>query len=86
MTADDGRPLKAAAGLAIAVTAGVIDCRDWGTRAGSSSPHRAADGRPISKLPAGFSALELHAPRVTIVWFHPMAWNSVSSPWLLTCV
>ncbi len=50
------------------MTAGVIDCRRWGPRPWDHD--RAANGQPISKLPAGFSALELHAPSITIVHAH----------------
>jgi len=69
------------------VTAKVIDCRHWGPRPWDCD--RAANGHPISKLPAGFSALELHAPCVTIV--HPdliRGWNlsSLSAAYTLCMI
>ena len=59
--------LNAAAGRALVATAGDIDCRHWGARPWDYD--RATNGQPISNLPAGFSALELHAPCVTIVHY-----------------
>ena len=65
--------VSAAEGLAVAlvVSADVIRCKQWGLWDGVSD--LPVCSRPMSMLPAGISALELHAPCVSLTYLHGAA-------------